>query len=146
MEPITCSPENAPKFLDWIRNREGLAHWSTVNLFNPGEGWCAPVISKDGTRLARPHSYAASEPDRIVTSSDDILVVAGKEVKRFHIAVERHGMALKLTGGATRRVHAALDKAGDKAWYVFDYETQDAIIMVPGKEQTLTEFAKEHNL
>ena len=144
MNPLYCAPENAAKFLDWIRNREGIAHWSSLNLSNPGQGWCTPVISQDGTRLARPHSYATSAPDQIVTNTDDVLITVGREVKRFHVGLERHGFALKLTSAATRRVRDACEKAGDKAWYEFD--GQDAVIMVPDKEQTLTDYAKEHGL
>ena len=141
---VYCSPEQAPLFLDWIRTREGIAHWSTINLSNPGQSWSAPVVSKEGARLARPHTYAQTEPDFIVTSTDDVVVTQGKEVKRFHVGLERHGMAYKLTDGGSRRVRAAVEKAGDRAWY--EFHGQDAVIMVPDFEQTLTEYAKEHKL
>lgn len=144
MNKIYCAPGHAPLFLKWIREREGIAHWSTLNLSNPGQSWNSPVVSQDGTRLARPHAYAQTEPDFIVTSTDDVLVTQGKEVKRFHVGLERHGMNLKLTAGGSRRVRAAVEKAGDRAWYEFD--GQDAVIMVPAFEKTLTVYAKEHKL
>ena len=145
-----CNVEAAPILLGWIRTREGIAVWRTVNLSNPGESWSAPVINAQGQRLARPHSYAASEPERIITSTDDVLVQTEKVVKRFHVGLEQHAMGLKLTAAATRRVRREVDKASVnyqcKAWYRFEFDTQDALICVPASSQTLTEFAKENNL
>lgn len=145
-----CSPENAPKFLEWIRTREGIAVWKTVNLSDPGQSWTTPVINAKGERLTRPHSYAAAEPDQIITSADDVDVQVGKEVKRFHVGIERHTMAFKLTTAASDRVRREVDKASTKhqcdAWYEFDYNAQDALIFIPASTQTLTEFAKENDL
>ena len=150
MEKLTCSRANAPTLLEWIRTREGIAVWRTVNLSDPGRSWSAPVIDKQGDRLVRPHSYAASEPERIITSADDVDVQVGKEVKRFHVGIERHTMAFKLTTAASDRVRREVDKASTKhqcdAWYEFDYNAQDALIFIPASTQTLTEFAKENDL
>ena len=150
MEKLTCSRANAPTLLEWIRTREGIAVWRTVNLSDPWRSWSAPVIDKQGNRLVRPHSYAASEPERIITSADDVEVQEGREVKRFHIGVERHSLAFKVTTASSDRIRREVDKASEKyqceAWYEFDYNAQGVIIYVPDFTQTLTEFAKENNL
>ena len=39
----TCAPENAPKFLDWIKNRGGVAVWKSINLSNPDASWSTPA-------------------------------------------------------------------------------------------------------
>ena len=145
MFPHECTPENAPLFLTWIKDREGIAIWHTVNLSNPDQSWSAPVVDKEGKRLVRPHSYAEATPRRIITGTDEVLVTTYREVKRFHVGVEPHGMTLKLTGGATRRVHAAVSKAEEGACYRFDYETQDAVIMVPDKQISLTDWVANGN-
>lgn len=153
MEPHICSPENAPQFLDWIQNREGIAVWKTVNLSNPGQSWSMPVISKEGERLKRPHAYAEASPSRIITNPDDVLVETGKEVKRFHIALKQGGILgtkFSVTDGGTRRIKAevakATEKYGKEAWYEFDYSTQDAVVMIPDLQITLTAYAKEKGL
>ena len=63
-----------------------------------------------------------------------------KEVQRFHIGIEQHGMSLKLTGGATRKVRAACDKLGPDSAYEFDYDTQEAIITMPGERVSLADW------
>lgn len=153
MDQHICTPENAPKFMDWLRNREGIAVWKTVNLSDPGRSWSAPVISQHGERLVRPHMYAAGAPARIITSADDVLVETGKEVKRFHVALRQHGcMGTKfsLTDGGTRKVKAevakATEKHGKEAWYEFDYSTQDAVIMIPDLQVSLTQYASDKGL
>jgi hypothetical protein len=63
------------------------------------------------------------------------------------VAVRQSGFgSLKLTDAATRHVRAAVAKAGDGAYYIFDYGTQEAVIMQPDSEKTLTAWAVEKGL
>ena len=43
MEKYHISPETAPKALDWIKTRGGIAVWQSVNLSNPGATWTTPA-------------------------------------------------------------------------------------------------------
>jgi hypothetical protein len=142
-EPHSCIAENAPRFLDWIRNRGGVAVWHSVNLANPGASWSTPALTKDGDPTGKPTWQAANQPARIITSTDDILVDKPKEIKRFHVAVRMgsQGMSLKVTDGGSRRIEREVAKAGYRAWYEFDYETQEAVILVPDGTTTLTAWA-----
>ena len=56
-----------------------------------------------------------------------------EEVKRFHVGVRMgsNGLALKVTDGGSRRIRREVSKAGEGAYYAFDYLTQDAIILRP---------------
>jgi len=49
---------------------------------------------------------------------------------------------VKLTSGGTRKVKAAVAKAGDAAWYDFDYSTQEAVILVPETSVLLSDFIR----
>lgn len=49
-------------------------------------------------------------------------------------------MQIKCTDAATRRIRAEVAKAGDGAYYVFDYATQEAVIMKPESQVSLLEF------
>ena len=94
----------------------------------------SPALSLGGQPTPKPHWKVASEPSRIITDASEIDVVTWKEVKRFHVGVRRgDGLSFKLTGGATRKVRAAVAKAGDGATYHFDYDAQEAVIVVPDK-------------
>jgi hypothetical protein len=150
LKPHDCREENAGKFLNWIRTRGGLALWNTLNLSDPGQSWTGPVRDGNGNPVSKPHMYAEATPYRTITSTDEVMVHMDHEVKRFHVAIRRgsQGLKLKLTDGSTNRVNAAVAKAGDGAYHLFDYDTQDAIIMVPepGKSMTLTAWAAAHNL
>lgn len=55
------------------------------------------------------------------------------EVKRFHIGLRMgsQGLIVKVTDGGTRRIRHEVAKAGDGAYYTFDYGTQEAVIMRP---------------
>ena len=57
------------------------------------------------------------------------------EVKRFRVGVRwgSQGFMLKVTDGGTRRIWKEVSKAGEGAYYRFDYMTQEAVIMKPAK-------------
>jgi hypothetical protein len=53
---------------------------------------------------------------------------------------------MRLTAGGSRKVRAAIAKAGLGAYHVFDYELQEAVIMAPtGAAITLTQWALDNN-
>lgn len=141
MEKHVCSSENAARLWDWIHNRGGLAIWPSVNLSNPGASWTTPADRKD-----KPTWQAADEPERIITSVDDVVVSVDKEVKRFHVAV-RHGsqgLSLKVSDGGSRRIRREVEKAGKGAYHVFDYlDYNNAVIMAPETEMTLREWYEQ---
>lgn len=134
-----CTIDDAPKFWDWIRNRGGVALWRSVNLCNPGKTWCTPVLDEDGKLKGKPSWESAQEPSEIFLSPEEIGVTIDEEVKRFHVAVRTKYFdgpfhfpeRVECTPGASRRIRRAVEKAGEGAWYRFDYETQDAVIMAP---------------
>lgn len=145
MERHKCEASNARLFLSWIKERGGVAIWGCLDLSNAGMSWSAPVTSGDGTSPGKPHWSATNEPVRVITDPAEIDVDTPKEVRRIRVAV-RHGsgMRLDLTPASTRKVHAAVDKAGDGAWYAFDYWTQEAVIYVPDKTVTLDEWERQN--
>lgn len=132
----------APAFLRWMRERGGIAIWGCLDLGNPGKTWSTPAKTAEGQPTPKPHWAATTEPIRVITDMEGIMVDTPKEVKRFHIAVRRTGMALKLTDGSTRRVRKAVEAAGEAAWYEFD--GPDAVILVPGQTMTLGDWARKY--
>lgn len=133
---------NAKLFLRWIREREGIAVWGCLNLADPAKTWSTPVKQESGEFTPKPHWSATNEPIRVITDMDEILVDTPKEVKRFHIALRRTGFAIKLTDGSSNRVRKAVAAAGEDAWYEFDGD--DAVILVPGQTMTLREWANRY--
>lgn len=139
-EPHICEPANAAQFKTWIASRGGIAIWNSLDLRCPGQSWSTPALCEDGTPKTKPHWAAGNAPDRIITDPAEVLVVVPREVKRFHVAVNMHGMMLRTTDGATRKVRAAVAKAGEGAWHEFDYGTQEAVILVPDKQVPLDQW------
>lgn len=121
------------KVLDWVLNRGGVAIWKSCDLSDPGASWTTPATNADGTPMKKPLWKACNEPDRIITKLEDLAFTDDVEVKRFHVGLHRAGLSLKCTDAASRRIHKEVDKAGEGAYYEFDYATQDAVIMLPGK-------------
>lgn len=133
MEKHVIREADAPRILDWMLHRGGIAVWRSVNLSNPSGQWTTPATT-DGAPTRRPTWEADQKPARVIDDPNDVEVMVPREVRRFHVGVRRgtsNPYMLKLTDGSTRRLRAAVAKAGDGAWYEFDYYTQEAVIFVP---------------
>jgi hypothetical protein len=143
LEKHTVSPENAAKFKEWIASRGGVAVWRSADLSDPALSMSSPALDREGNPTPKPHWKLENMPHRVITDPNDIDVITGKEVKRFHIGVRMgsQGMSLKVTEGSTRRIRAAVDKAGDGAWYELDHSTQEAVIYVPAKNVSLKDWS-----
>ena len=132
-EPYICLEEDAARIGGWIRERGGIAIWDSLDLSTPGRAWTTPLNQADGTPSPRPHSSAAAEPSRVIRSMDEVMVSRDVERKRFHVAVRRgsQGLPLKCPDASLRRIREEVAKAGEGAWYRFNYATQECIIMRP---------------
>jgi len=142
MERYIIAPGNAPKIAEWLRTRGGIATWKSVDLSDPGFSMTTPVNNADGTPAVKPHWKLESTPSRIITDPAEVLVSKDVEVKRFHVAIRpgSQGFSFKVTDGSSRRIRAAVEKAGEGAYYEFDYSTQEAVILKPESQVPLTEF------
>lgn len=141
MAKVTTSGEHAAKLLNWINTRGGVAVWRSIDLSNPGAETFTPAIT-DGKPTGKPHWRFANEPAMVITNSDEIEITKDEEVRRFHIAIRRgsQGLSLKLTDASTRKVRAAVEKAGEGAYYEFDYSTQECVIMKPISTMPLSQY------
>jgi hypothetical protein len=142
MDPHIVRAEDAAKIAQWLDSRGGIAIWQSINLSNPGASWTTPAKTEDGQPYPKPTWEASNAPERIITSPADVIVSVDKEVKRFRVGVRMgsQGMSLKVTDGGTRRIRRAVIKAGDGAYHVFDYETQEAVIMAPATTTPLLDW------
>lgn len=141
-----CTAENAGRILDWMRTRGGIAVWVSVDLSRLGEIMTAPYLDAEGNVKTKPHWRMGNTPERVITDPAMVVVSEDVEVKRFHIAVRvgSQGMSIKVSDGGSRRIRKEVEKAGDGAYYVFDYTTQEAVIMKPkGEYVTLEEWERK---
>lgn len=143
MSKYQVEAHNTHKILDWIQNRCGIAIWESINLSNPAGSWTSPVRDANGVVSTKPNWQCSNTPERVITDIKDVEVITPREVGRFHVGVKRSGMKVVLTDGASRKVRAAVDKAGDNAWYGLDYVNQEAVIYVPGEVVGLEEWAAQ---
>lgn len=139
---IHAKIQNAKLFKEWITSRGGIAVWTSVNLSDPGREVLTPAFQEDGTPYPKPSWWCSDKPSEIVTDPNQVKLSQDIEVKRFHVGVRTgsQGMSLKVTDGGSRRIRAAVEKAGDGSYHEFDYDTQEAVIMKPDKTITLAEF------
>jgi hypothetical protein len=142
----TCEGRHAGKFWEWINQRGGIAIWKSINLSDPGMSVSTPANQLAGEPSLKPRSDVASDPAKIHTDPDRIGVTTYEEVKRFRVGIRRgdQGLVMKVTDGGTRRIHAAVEKAGDGAYHAFDYDTQEAVIMAPVDVIPLSQWAVEY--
>ena len=129
------APGSRPKFEDWITNRDGVSVWVNMSLSGPLCGTnFTPRLDKDGKEFGSPHwSLGLKETVRDIARFR--FAKAMREVRRLRIAVRMgsQGLMLKLTDHSSRKVRAALDKAGPDAGYHF--EGDEAVITVPEWEE-----------
>ncbi len=135
MNKIDCSAENAPKFVEWIRSRGGVALWRSANLSNPGATWSAPAD------VTRPTWQAEEKPWFIVTDPDEIEVYIPLEVSRLKIATKVRGFTVHLTKPSTMRLHKALVKAGNDSFYAFNGD--EAVIYTRSEVKSLSKWMKD---
>lgn len=143
---IDCNVTNAPKFADWITNRGGIATWKSADLSCAGKTWSAPYLETDGSVKAKESWQMESKPASVTTDPAEVDIYECTEVNRFPIAIQRGraDFSMRLTDGSTRKVEAAVEKAGDGAYYEFDYDSQEAVIMTSKVTMTLKEWMEKN--
>lgn len=153
---LLCSIENAPKMYEWINSRRGVAVWRSANLANPSASWSTPATIRLGdceghdssddtiTQYPKP-TWQAEDKPTIITDAEDIGVEDVQEVKRFRVGLRMSGtgLAYNCTDAASNRIRREVDKAGEGASFVFDYDTQEAVILRPTSIVTLSTYGKE---
>ena len=132
---LRIEPRQAEQLTNWLNNHNGIQVWRS-RMIGSGRSF---MTANDET--TRPNWECGQTPDEIITSTEEIEVISYREVKRFHVGLRRgSGMSIDLTPAAAKRVKREIEKAGEGASYKFDYEHQDAVILVPDKIVTLKEY------
>jgi hypothetical protein len=142
---ITCKEVDAPRFADWITNRQGVACWQSQYI-GQHTTWSTPVVDAVGNPVKKPHWEASDTPAFIVTDPAEIEVVTYGERKRFKVSLRRsgNGLSLKLTDHSNDRLNRELEKAGEGSTYYFDYETQEAVVITPKAALTLADWINQN--
>ena len=135
MEPFVTTPDVAPKILNWLRTRSGIAVWSSADLGNLGASWTTPATHADGTP-ATPPTWQADKTPRIITNPADVVVSVDREVTRLRITLQHgSGFTIECTPASSRKIRKAVDAAGQGAYYLFDDD--EAVIMAPERQMPL---------
>lgn len=134
--------EQASVILDWILNRGGVVVWGSLDLAAPERQWATPYVGDDGRPSPPPTELADPAPLKVHKTGAEILVVLDREVERLPVSVERApGGGWRLTQDSSRQVIEAVGAAGDGAYYQFDYQSKEAVIMAPSRTVPLNEWA-----
>lgn len=80
-DKLEVTPENAAKFWEWITKRGGVACWTSLDLSSGGRTVFTPANTEDGKPMGRPHWQYPEKPQRIVTTSFDVIVREGTRAK-----------------------------------------------------------------
>lgn len=129
IETFTIEPDQATKIASWFKSGRGVVRWSSLDLARAGDGVFTPADSEKPA-----YHYANPVP----LQPEQFRVTTYKEVKRFRIALVQRGFKIMCSDGASRRIRAACAKF-EGSIYQFDYDTQEAVILVPdGEPKPLT--------
>lgn len=148
---VYCVPENAEKMWEWLHTRGGIAVWASVNLSNPTATWSTPARTPEGAPTPKPNWQADEAPAYIVTEPARVLVTPFEIVKRFHVGVRvsDNGCMIKVTDAGSRRIRAEVEKAAQRygmpAWHAFDYDAQDALILVQTEAVPIAQWMQRVN-
>lgn len=142
---MECNVSSAPRFWAWIKTRQGINMWRSADLSNPGKSWSGPVLDPEGKVNGKPSWQSQDKPEGTVTDPSLIEVYEGKEHKRFRVTVRvsGNGLSFKCTDASSRRIEREVEKAGEGAYYEFDYETQECVIFVTTSWGSLKEYAEK---
>lgn len=133
---IEIPTEDASRVAGWLRTRGGVARWALLTA--PGEVF-TPALTEEGQPMPRPSWRHSEAPVGIVTDAQDVLVIERIKVEAFHVAVQRgDALQIVLTKAASGKLQRALAKAGEDAWYEFDYGAyENCVIFKPGSKTPL---------
>lgn len=101
---------NAPKFVDWIRNRGGVAWWQSHDLGNPGASVSTPALTKEGAPTPKP-GWQYGKPV-VITDPADIEVYKVTVVEKVPVALKRKGNHACLTAGSERKLNRIMREHG----------------------------------
>lgn len=146
MSKYQCRPDAAERIKKWLAERGGIAVWQSIWLTDPGASWTTPALTEDGQPYPKPIWKADDKPERIVTDPAEVEVVYDREVKRFHVGTRLGGTGLyiKVTDAGSARIHREVEKAGEGAYYAFDYfDYRNCVILAPERIVPLLEFVPD---
>lgn len=111
---IEVSTEELPRILDWIANRGGVAVWSCLDLRSAGSKTFTPACQPDGKPSERPGWQFAPKPLEIITDPAHVTAYTEDLFKAFPVSLRRHGMVMKLTDGAQRKLDREMTLCKEK--------------------------------
>ena len=134
--------ENAAQIWQWFQERGGIAVWKSVDMTNPGQSWTTPIRDAEGNPTRKQNWRMEETPSLVITDPAEVVVDVPKEIKRFRVAIKvgAQGMLLKCSDASSTRIRRECEKAGEDSWHEFDYDTQEAVIFVPGESKPLPEY------
>lgn len=132
---IKIYPEIFPKLKSWIESRGGIAVWKSINLSNPGKEIFTPALTEDNKPYPKPSWEVSNQPYEIIKSLEDIIIIIPKEIKRFKVftRISSNGLSIRLTDSSSQKVRR-YESGYENSWHEFDYENQQAVILIPDKE------------
>lgn len=134
---------DAVKVARWLRHCGGVAVWGCLDLGDPGRQWLTPASLTDGQPAAKPHWSAPDTPERIIADPSRVMVIERREVRRLRVSVRRgYGLRLELTPASSRRLRAALAKAGDGATHAFAGD--EAIVYAVARRMPMVQWLREN--
>ena len=138
--------ENANLIWKWFQERGGIVIWHSADLSDPSKTWTGPMKDAEGNPPKKENWKMEDQPREAFTDPMNVWVDTPKEIKRFHVAIRRgtQGMCFKCTDASSARIEREVAKR-QNSWYEFDYDTQEAVIYVPGKSKRLPAYIKEHS-
>lgn len=107
---IEVTRKNAPKLLDWLAKRGGIAIWESKDLARAGQRTFAPADNPS------PGWHFGNMPVEIVTDRKDIGVYDETLYKAFPVSCRRsgNGLSITLTDPSQRKVDKVMQECAAK--------------------------------
>jgi len=107
---IEVTRKDAPKLLDWLTSRGGIAIWESLDLARAGQRSFTPADNPS------PGWQFGSKPAEIVTDRTDVGVYDETLYKAFPVSCRlgSNGLTLKLTDPSQRKLDKVMQECADK--------------------------------
>jgi hypothetical protein len=109
---IEVTSKEAPRLLDWLTNRGGVAIWESRDLRSAGNRTFTPARTTTGEPTTAPGWQWSTTPVEVVTDRADIGVYDETLYKAFPVSLRRsgNGLSLKLTDPSQRKVDKVMQE------------------------------------
>lgn len=110
---IEAQASDAPRLLDWIANRGGIARWQSIDLRDPSNYGLTPALTTTGKPTTKPGWKYSNTPD-IITDPTQVGIYEEALFKAIPVSLKQSGSSLIITDASQRKVERLIEQCEEE--------------------------------